>query len=92
MALDEELDERDPTPCIYELFNDYNRIYFESQLGAVAVEWSSNRMTLCGGTTQYLPGGGALIKLSKVRQKLAPHLLFLFLLYTMGFELLSLLF
>ena len=30
-----------------------------------AVEWSSARMTLCGGVCEWRPGGGCRIKLSE---------------------------
>ena len=32
---------------VHALFVHYNTLYFDSQLGACSVQWSSNRMTLC---------------------------------------------
>jgi hypothetical protein len=61
----------DPFPCIYEMFAYYNHLYFDNSLGGVSVEWSSKRMTLCGGTTQKVPGG-AIIKLSQPLLSLRP--------------------
>jgi len=53
-----------PNPDIHELFMHYNKTYFDGSLGAVSVEWSSAKMTLCAGTCQRIPGG-AIVKLSK---------------------------
>lgn len=51
---------------IHELFMYYNALYFQSTLESrVMVEWSSSRMTSCGGICQSLPGGGIVIRLSK---------------------------
>ena len=51
---------------IHELFMYYNALYFKSTLESrVMVEWSSSRMTSCGGICQALPGGGIVIRLSK---------------------------
>ncbi len=56
----------DPTPDIHRLFCYYNALYFKSRLESrVMVEWSSSRMTSCGGTCALLPGGGIMIRLSK---------------------------
>lgn len=56
----------DPTPDIHRLFCYYNDLYFKSRLESrVMVEWSSSRMTSCGGTCALLPGGGIMIRLSK---------------------------
>lgn len=32
---------------VHSLFCHYNRLYFDDQLGACSVQWSSSRMTLC---------------------------------------------
>ena len=53
-----------PFPDIHALFVYYRDLYFQGRLGGVSVEWSSKRMTSCGGTTQKVPGG-AKIKLSQ---------------------------
>ena len=58
------VDVHEPHPDIYELFNYYTALYFEGRLDGVSVEWSSKRMTSCGGTCQSVPGG-AIIKLSQ---------------------------
>jgi len=51
---------------IHELFMYYNALYFKSTLESrVMVEWSSSRMTSCGGICRALPGGGIVIRLSK---------------------------
>ena len=57
---------------IFALFEHYNGTYFEGQLGACSVEWSSKRMTLCGGVCHYEPRGGCRIKLSEPLLKLRP--------------------
>lgn len=67
----EDLELLDPTPDVHALFCHYAKLYFEDRLGGVSVEWSSARMTLCGGTCQRLPGG-AVIKLSKPLLSLRP--------------------
>ncbi|KAL8428454.1 hypothetical protein Efla_003270 [Eimeria flavescens] len=41
-------------PCIYELFAEYNRLFFNGRLGHVEVKWSS-KMTLCAGLCVYRP-------------------------------------
>lgn len=46
MADGEDFDVIDPFPDVHALFLRYNRLYFEDQLGACSVEWSSSRMTL----------------------------------------------
>ena len=61
----------EPTPDIHHLFCYYNALYFESSLGGVIVEWSSSRMTSCGGTCAPLVGG-AVIRLSKPLLSLRP--------------------
>lgn len=62
----------DPHPDIHVLFMHYSELYFESSLGGVSVEWSSQRMTMCGGTCQKVPGG-AIIKLSEPLMKVNPY-------------------
>lgn len=58
---------------IHDLFMYYNAIYFKSTLESrVMVEWSSSRMTSCGGICQALPGGGIVIRLSKPLLSLRP--------------------
>ncbi|KAI8463624.1 MAG: SprT-like family-domain-containing protein [Monoraphidium minutum] len=58
---------------IHSLFQYYARLYFQDALGAASVEWSSKRMTLCGGTCEYKPaGGGVVIKLSEPLLKFRP--------------------
>lgn len=62
---DIDVDVNDPHPDIFELFIYYRDLYFgEGRLDGVSVEWSSKRMTSCGGTCQRMPGG-AIIKLSQ---------------------------
>eukprot|EP00890_Picochlorum_soloecismus_P005868 jgi/Picsp_1/6282/NSC_03632-R1_zinc finger rad18 domain-containing protein c1orf124 homolog len=61
----------EPTPDIHHLFCYYNDLYFSSSLGGVIVEWSSSRMTSCGGTCAPLLGG-ALIRLSEPILQLRP--------------------
>ena len=46
MADGEDFDVIDPFPDVHALFLQYNRLYFDEQLGACSVEWSSSRMTL----------------------------------------------
>lgn len=59
------LDLVDPTPDIYGLFEQYNRQFFQGELGTVTVEWSK-RMTLCAGLCYYQGrAGGCRIKLSE---------------------------
>ncbi|PRW20898.1 sprT-like domain-containing Spartan [Chlorella sorokiniana] len=71
---EEELDLLEPAPDIHTLFVHYNKLYFEAKLGACSVEWSSSRMTSCGGTCELVGGGagGARIKLSEPLLKLRP--------------------
>lgn len=66
-----EEDLLEPHPDVHALFVHYNEIYFENALGGVSVEWSSRRMTSCGGTCQSVPGG-AIIKLSQPLLTLRP--------------------
>jgi hypothetical protein len=66
---DEEIDVAHPD--IYELFNHFNNLYFETKLHGVSVEWSSRRMTVAGGTCQKVLGG-AIIKLSQPLLTLRP--------------------
>ena len=47
-------------------------MYFEDKLGACSVEWSSKRMTLCGGVCEMERGGGCRIKLSAPLLQLRP--------------------
>jgi len=62
---DIDIDVNDPHPDIFELFIHYRDLYFgEGRLDGVSVEWSSKRMTSCGGTCEKLTGG-AKIKLSQ---------------------------
>lgn len=64
--MNDTLEENDVDIDIHELFMYYNALYFRSTLESrVTVEWSSSRMTSCGGTCQLLPGGGIIIRLSK---------------------------
>ena len=46
MADGQDFDVIDPFPDVHALFLHYNRLYFDEQLGACSVEWSSSRMTL----------------------------------------------
>ena len=63
----------DGNPSIHELFSYYNDLYFASTLGArVIVEWSSSRMTSCGGTCAACPGGAIIIRLSTPLLSLRP--------------------
>lgn len=68
----EEEDVFEPHVDIHALFVHYSTTYFNDSLGAASVEWSSRRMTSCGGVCEYTRGGGCRIKLSepllKVRQ------------------------
>lgn len=38
-------DLQNPNPDIHELFAHYNKLYFDNQIGACTVKWSSRRMT-----------------------------------------------
>ena len=67
----ELLDPDGPHPDIHSLFVHYRDLYFSGGLGGVSVEWSSKRMTSCGGTCQRVPGG-AIIKLSLPLLSLRP--------------------
>ncbi|GAB4819387.1 hypothetical protein N2152v2_006433 [Parachlorella kessleri] len=69
---EQDLEFLDPHPDIHALFCHYNDLYFDSQLGACSVEWSSARMTLCGGVCEFQKGGGCRIKLSEPLLKLRP--------------------
>ncbi|KAL4428844.1 hypothetical protein ABPG77_005282 [Micractinium sp. CCAP 211/92] len=69
---EEDLELLDPHPDIHALFVHYNSLYFQDKLGACSVEWSSARMTLCGGVCEFRPGGGCRIKLSEPLLKLRP--------------------
>ncbi|PSC74929.1 sprT-like domain-containing Spartan [Micractinium conductrix] len=69
---EEELELLDPHPDIHALFCHYNTLYFDEKLGACSVEWSSGRMTSCGGVCEWRPGGGCRIKLSEPLLKLRP--------------------
>lgn len=56
----------DVFPDIHALFLHYSKLYFDDALGAVSVEWSSARMTLCGGTCEYRAREGSVrVKLSE---------------------------
>ena len=55
---EQDLEVLDPHPDIHALFCHYNELYFDNQLGACSVEWSSARMTLCGGVCEFQKGGG----------------------------------
>jgi hypothetical protein len=68
---EDELELVDPTPSIHDLFVHYRDLYFDGKLGGVSVEWSSARMTSCGGNCQKVPGG-AIIKLSRPLLSLRP--------------------
>jgi hypothetical protein len=60
-------------PSIHDLFQYYNDVYFNGSLSSrVFVEWSSNRMTSCGGTCQSELGGAIIIRLSKPLLTLRP--------------------
>ncbi|GIL77806.1 hypothetical protein Vretifemale_7299 [Volvox reticuliferus] len=60
-------------PDIHALFLHYNDLYFNGVLlGNTTVEWSSKRMTLCGGICKYHPLSGCQIKLSEPLLKLRP--------------------
>lgn len=41
------MDASSPHLDIHSLFQHYSYVYFEDDLGACSVEWSSARMTLC---------------------------------------------
>jgi hypothetical protein len=43
---DLDLENLDPTPDVHALFNYYSDLYFDGQLGAYSVEWSTKRMTM----------------------------------------------
>ncbi|KAK9867164.1 hypothetical protein WJX84_007941 [Apatococcus fuscideae] len=66
-----DLETLDPCPEPTALFCYYNDVYFEGKLGACSVQWSSARMTLCGGVCEYR-GGGCTIKLSAPLMKFRP--------------------
>ena len=70
LALSEELLE--PHPDVHALFVHYNTLYFGGRLGACSVEWSSRRMTRCGGVCEFTRGGGCRIKLSEPLLRLRP--------------------
>lgn len=58
---------------ISDLFVYYDQVYFDSCLSERCfVEWSSARMTSCGGTCQSTPGGAIIIRLSKPLLSLRP--------------------
>lgn len=44
---DEFRAELSPNPDVHALFQYYNQLYFDGELGACSVEWSSSRMTMC---------------------------------------------
>ena len=62
----------DPHPTIWDLFTYYNDVYFSGCLGRVLVEWSSSRMTSCGGVCSHQPGGAITIRLSSPLLSLRP--------------------
>ena len=62
----------DPHPTIWDLFTYYNDVYFSGCLGRVFVEWSSSRMTSCGGVCSHQPGGAIIIRLSSPLLSLRP--------------------
>uniref|UniRef100_A0A1D1ZPK1 SprT-like domain-containing protein n=1 Tax=Auxenochlorella protothecoides TaxID=3075 RepID=A0A1D1ZPK1_AUXPR len=66
-----DLELLDPTVDIHAMFLHYNNLYFEDSLGACSVEWSSKRMTSCGGVCEFR-GGGCTIKLSEPLLKFRP--------------------
>ncbi|KAK9817617.1 hypothetical protein WJX74_004869 [Apatococcus lobatus] len=68
---DFDLEIFDPCPEPAALFCFYNDLYFDGKLGACSVQWSSARMTLCGGVCEY-QGGGCIIKLSEPLMKFRP--------------------
>ena len=59
-------------PSIHDLFVYYNQVYFGGSLERVAVEWSSSRMTSCGGQCSRSPGGAIIIRLSTPLLSLRP--------------------
>lgn len=55
-----------PAPPPPGLFVHYSKLYFNDELGAASVEWSSKRMTLCAGTCAYdSRTGSVVVKLSE---------------------------
>ncbi|PNG70630.1 SprT-like domain-containing protein Spartan [Tetrabaena socialis] len=53
-------------PDLHALFLYFNDKYFNGVLSAnTTVEWSSKRMTLCGGVCRYHPLMGCQIRLSE---------------------------
>jgi hypothetical protein len=59
-------------PSIHDLFVYYDQVYFGDRLSErVFVEWSSDRMTSCGGTCSYKQGA-VVIRLSKPLLTLRP--------------------
>ncbi|KAM0683482.1 hypothetical protein MDAP_001050 [Mitosporidium daphniae] len=62
----------DAFPSIYDLFLEYNGLYFEGKLSSVTVKWSS-KMTLCAGLCCYhRRTGSCTIKLSEPILKFRP--------------------
>lgn len=59
-----DLEALEPHLDIHALFLHYADLYFGGGLGACSVEWSSRRMTSCGGVCEFR-GGGCTIKLSE---------------------------
>lgn len=70
---DELLELLDPTPDVYALFQEFDRIYFWGKLKCCEVKWSP-RMTLCAGLCHYEGRGGLCsIRLSGPLLKLRPR-------------------
>jgi len=63
--VDPQLELTDQTPDIYEMFANFNVMFFENKLSAVTVDWSL-RMTQCAGMRGFNPeSGGCYIRLSR---------------------------
>ena len=67
--MDDLLDDGEhPDP--HDLFVHYNTLYFEGQLGAASVEWSSARMTRCDSVSAVCGFFGRYDTLKAVRLQL----------------------
>jgi SprT-like family len=55
--LDPDAELLDPTPDVFSLFLEYDKLFFAGCLASVELKWSS-RMTLCAGLCSYQGKGG----------------------------------